>query len=391
MLPLFYLFRSRAGREFWLCVFTTHGRATQVFLPDEGCLIYDHSPHIARRVLDALLPVVATAKAALARDVPVDHATTVGLLDLQRNFGHQLIDHLSGLQRLADAALLGRLDEIWLCGVEFFGPTEELFPETRGRVRRFPHRWEVSRELLRRPRARLFKIGSNVFQERLRARILRMCPAVPAAPGGSGPHLAVTVRPEGRRCVNLPEMVAGVVRRLLPAFPGLRVVLDGWVFPEAELVAASSVASAVVGPYAKQIRDELALAKAVADALPPGTVAGNLIGLSIRESLARLGGIDAYLAHVGTLQHKLGFFSAGRAASCTGPPRSCARPRGVRSSRRRGAPRCSSRRTPWRTSPWRPDAARASTTTPSATSTPWRTGCGGSWRSACRPGRRRFG
>jgi hypothetical protein len=86
-------------------------------------------------------------------------------------------------------------------------------------------------------------------------------------------------------------------------------VLDGWVFPESELAAGgSSVATAISPRYLQPIRREMALAQAVADALPAGAIADNVIGLSIGESLARLAGIDAYLSHVGTLQHKLGFF-----------------------------------------------------------------------------------
>ena len=312
MLPLFYAFRSRAGKEFWICIFSTYGRPTHVFLPEQDCLIYDYSQHLAPPVLESLLSTIEVARPILEHDC--NHlpcaAEAIGLLDMQTNFGHQLINHLSGLQRLVDLGLLDQLDEIWLCGVEFFGPTETLFPETRGRIRRFRDRWAVSQELLRSPRSRLFKIGSNVFQARLRERILRKCPSASAATGREGALLAVTVRATGRRCVNLPEAVAGIFARLSPAFPGLRIVLDGWVFPESELVAGgSSVATALSPRYLQPIRNEMALAQAVADALPPGAVAGNVIGLSIRESLAHLAGIDAYLAHVGTLQHKLGFFT----------------------------------------------------------------------------------
>jgi hypothetical protein len=57
---------------------------------------------------------------------------------------------------------------------------------------------------------------------------------------------------------------------------------------------------------------ELDLCKAVADHLPPRAIVRNLVGYGASESLLGVADIDAYFCHVGTLQHKLGFFSDAR-------------------------------------------------------------------------------
>mgnify|MGYP006976778288 CR=1 FL=1 len=83
MLPLFYAFRSRAGKEFWVCIFSTYGRPTHVFLPEQDCLIYDYSQHLAPPVLESLLSTIEVARPILEHDC--NHlpcaAEAIGLLD----------------------------------------------------------------------------------------------------------------------------------------------------------------------------------------------------------------------------------------------------------------------------------------------------------------------
>ena len=177
-------------------------------------------------------------------------------------------------------------------------------------MRRFASRWDLFEPLLRVRHRRLFRIGSNVFQQRLRARILAACPvAGRPAERTLRPCIAVTVRSSGRNCLNLAEAVGAMYRTLSSRTPGLGIVLDGWVFPESELVLRSSVATALSTPHLHRIQAEMAEAMAIRDALPPHTVVDNLIGLSMRESLGALRSIRGYLAHVGTLQHKIALFA----------------------------------------------------------------------------------
>ena len=59
-----------------------------------------------------------------------------------------------------------------------------------------------------------------------------------------------------------------------------------------------------------KIREELAAAEHSFRLVPRTAIVRNLIGTSILDSIVGLLDADAYIAHVGTLQHKLAFFSA---------------------------------------------------------------------------------
>jgi hypothetical protein len=231
------------------------------------------------------------------------------------NFGHQMINNLSGLQRLVDSGQHGSLDEIWIIGTEFFCSAERLFPEMQGKFRKWASSGAAVNDLVR-SQARLFKIGSNIFSETLRQRIAQNCAERFVVVGNTSrrPLLAVTVRAGARRCVNLPQVVAAVFAGLVDEFPALGIVLDGWVVPDQDLRAESHVAAAVSVPHIRQLPSEIALATAIADRLPTWAVARNLIGLGMSESILGISDIDVYLSHVGTLQHKIGFFSSARGA-----------------------------------------------------------------------------
>lgn len=305
MLSVYYRCQSAGGRTFWLCIYETYGRATQVFFPDLNCAIYDFQLSLAQDVVRTLHATLAAIPRevidGIKGSVPVS-AKRIGLLDMVTNFGHQLLNHLSGIQRLAEEALIDRLDEIWLCGTEFYGAVENIFPELRNRVRRFDDRWAVQAELLQQ-RVHLFKLGSNLVTAQLRQRILSLAGRFADT---SHQRLVITIRADGRRCLNLPEVVAQAYASLSVEHSDLRIVLDGWVIPESDIRLNSSLATAIREPLLSRIRAEMDLAEKISSSLPSGVVVGNTIGLSMLESIASLSGASAYLSHIGTLQHKLG-------------------------------------------------------------------------------------
>jgi hypothetical protein len=107
-------------------------------------------------------------------------------------------------------------------------------------------------------------------------------------------------------------MIETVVRILIEKYPDLGVVLDGWAFPESAIVACSPLATALSERYVSRMRQEVDVCRVIADRLPAGVLTRNLIGTSILESMRGIQDVDAYVAHVGTLQHKLGWFSGAR-------------------------------------------------------------------------------
>lgn len=326
MLPLYYGCRSATGEEFWVCIYGTYGQVTQIFFPARQLVIFDIAQENAAAVVGSLQSLLSRhAENVVALKSATDRGPTrcVGLLDMVTNFGHQAINHLSGVQRLVDLELLSNLDEVWVSGVLFFGKIESLFPELDGRVRYFSDRWHIASELLREP-LQVIRIGSTYLSSALRRRILKNVREVyaPKRPN----MLVVTVRAAGRLCVNLPEVV-GELHRSLRSRYDLKIALDGWVLPESALVAASSVGAAVSNQYLSVIREEMALAREIEKRLPSDSIVLNTIGRSMLESLSELATATAYFSHVGTLQHKLGLL-LGLPGVVHGPKLQIANPEG---------------------------------------------------------------
>jgi hypothetical protein len=155
------------------------------------------------------------------------------------------------------------------------------------------------------------RLGSNCFYEDTRARILRYALSRYAFPKivDRFPIIAVTVRTGGRVCTNLDELVTATYAALHQRFPSVGFIIDGWVFPETQLVSQSNVATSLDPRFSAKIREELAAAEHSFRLIPRTAVVRNLIGRSILDSIAGLLDAHAYIAHVGTLQHKLAFFS----------------------------------------------------------------------------------
>lgn len=311
-LTLFKLYGT--GEELFCLVFAVvTSRVSQIIIPDMDCVIYD---------LDASCAEYAAEE--FARHLPdiraMRHAGfapptgRIGLVHLVDNYAHHLMNHLSGLTRLVEDGMAQNLDEIWITGAnEFFGPTGEIIPELAGRIRYKD--WRDVPSLLQDGRLEAFKIGSNVFTRALQARIFaqmekKTALAQPAPPRyARHPLLVVTIRAETRRCLNLVPVIQSIVERLLEDFPNLGVIIDGWVVAEAAIVAGSAVVTSMVR-WNSHLETVSKISADIAAALPAGVLCGNTIGLPILDSLVMLRDADAYFSHIGTLQHKLAWFSA---------------------------------------------------------------------------------
>jgi hypothetical protein len=276
-----------------------------VFFPSRNLVIFDLFKETAEAVVAALQRTLSRNAARVAEIIgaaPARDGRCVGLLDMVTNFGHQAINHLSGVQRIIDHSLLNTVDEVWACGTLFFGKVELLYPELSGRIRYFSRRWEVANELLQAP-CQAVRIGSTYLPAELRRRIVRHLPVVekPERPN----LLVITVRTAGRVCVNLPDIVGELYARLAQNHH-LKIAIDGWVLPEAAILTPSRVETTGANQYLSVLRDEMALAEAIEAKLPPGVIVANTIGSSMLDSLNTLAAATCYFAHVGTLQHKLG-------------------------------------------------------------------------------------
>jgi hypothetical protein len=302
-LPVFKVFGNFDDR-FCLVYSGLTSRVTHIILPRSGCVIYDLDRDGAQFAWDAFEAHSAQVAAGPQR------RRRIGVVDMITSYAHQAMNHLSGMQRLVDADLTDTVDEIWISGTEFFGKTEDIFPEVADKIRHVDRREGAER--LSNSGFDPFKIGSNFVTASLRERLLRL-PTQHHPPDliarGHWPLLAVTVRSIARRCVNLPDVVQQIVEGLLPKYPNLGVVLDGWVFPETSIIAQSNVVSALSEPHLSRMREEALLCKSISARLPPAVLVYNTVGMSMLESIHALRDIDVYFAHVGTLQHKIAWFT----------------------------------------------------------------------------------
>lgn len=316
--PFFYRFRSPTGALWWLIAHSVTGRPVLAWLPDQSvafCLRGEYPP-------DEVPGLLRELQIAIEREVPGPSADLVAVVSLIDNHGHQLINQLSAVQRLLDERALPALSEIWIAGSEFYGPLERIFPEFAGRVRRFATGWQVE-AALRGTGIRAFAIGSSYTQAALAGRIVgaarAAAPVLPPMLASRGPLIAFTLRSGGRSCQNLVDMIVHVTFGLLPHHPGLVIVLDGWVIPESHVVLGSTAYSVETNGFHREpVRRDLAVVREIVGRLPPGVVVRNLVGERLLASVSGLQDIDAYVSHVGTLQHKIAFLS-GRPGVIHGP------------------------------------------------------------------------
>jgi hypothetical protein len=302
-LPVFKVY-DQAGNRFCLVFAGLLNRVSHIILPEQRCVLYDMDHIAAQSLWDAFgdhMPPIP---------LPPDNRRRIGLVDMVTSYAHQAMNYLSGMQRLQDSGLGDYLDEIWVCGVEFFGKTETVFPECKEKISRLGRHEAAGR--LSGGEYNICKLGTNFISEALEERLVNI--GAPkrrarALRDTCWPLLAVTVRSAGKSCINLPDVIEKIVHGLLPDYPDLGLILDGWVFPETAIIAESSLVTALKEPYFSQIREEAQLCQATSSRLPPGVLVHNLVGVSMLESLQVVRDVDVYFAHAGTLQHKTAWFS----------------------------------------------------------------------------------
>lgn len=313
--PLFYPITSANGREFWLISYGVYGRITHVFFPSEDVVIYDYDAATAILLAECVHQLASNGANVNNRS---DKVTTVAIVTMVKNYGHHLINHLSGVDCLIDEVGSEFAGEVWVSGENFFAPVKKLFPEIAQRVRLFSSHWDMYSELRHGTHLPL-RVGTNIFRastgERIRASASRQwLPLHWRGRAAKSPLIAVTVRATGRVCRNLPQVIADLIADLLVDYPRLGVILDGWVMPDGHRWFHGRRGNRA------NITADMEMAGRVQAALPRHVVVGNTIGSGISSSLSALSSIDAYVSHVGTLQHKLAFLT-GKPGVVHGPTR----------------------------------------------------------------------
>lgn len=310
VLPLFYKFENEAGRIFWAISIDITGKINQIYVPDMNVML-NSMWYGDRGYFSAVVRELEIATQNLVNFSP-NKIRPVVIVDMMNNFAHQAINHLSGLERLNELVAHTKFQEIWVSGVEFFGRTVDLFPEFSGKIRYFDSCWEMAKNIVENERFPV-RVGSCYVSNKINTRIVKQA-ELKKSPNltinkARSPVIAFTVRGGGRRCLNLPEVVGEVVRFLLPRYRNLGVVIDGFVLPDPMVQGETSALVLWRNDwYRRVVEEEFKIARAIELRVPKGVICLNLIGSGLSESIAALQNVTAYVAHVGTLQHKIAFF-----------------------------------------------------------------------------------
>lgn len=248
-------------------------------------------------------------RAFLNRDEP---AEVCALVD-NSHFAHHLWNVLSGLERLIDSGAADGLDRI-VVSAEPVGPPETLFPELAASATpvpieraRFP---AVIDQALARNRL-LIRPGGRVISDRLIERVRRLAEDHASAAAGhslrqlreqTGPILWVTLRAENRTWVSQVPGIIAIGRWLARDYPGAALILDGFSVPRGE-------PRLPLAEQARTIAREQVIADAIARGLRPHLRIHSLIGAPLLDCLLHTRVADGYLAHHGSVQHKIGWLA----------------------------------------------------------------------------------
>jgi hypothetical protein len=308
VVPLAYSFGSDETR-FLAVVAALTGRITQVIIPSLHIIVHELNSLPAEK---NLAEIESGFPLAFERGLPAlnPDGKKIAIVDMVNNHGHHLINHLSGIQRLIDLGVHDHVDEIWTQNISFFGSFKVLFPEIKEKFRHFESKTDLQVALNDQDGLRV-RIGSNYFTKGLAERVQRYAGPSPlvARTAPTSRVLAVTMRGGLRICENLADCIASIYDQSTDAGLDLKIIIDGWVIPESSVISGSPLLTYLRSPYKKPIDAEFEMADEITKRLPPDAVLANVIGRSMADSIAILRQTNAYFAHIGTLQHKLGYLT----------------------------------------------------------------------------------
>ncbi|MGQ9685984.1 MAG: hypothetical protein ACUVT2_06720 [Thiobacillaceae bacterium] len=265
-----------------------------------------------RANIDALRAwLICHWQAALAY-VTAPQPPVVAVLVDEPHFAHHLWNALTGIDRLIGALPQNAIPPIVVCH-EPFAPLETIFPllDPTSVIRVRPE--ALPGDILRQHRFPL-RVGDNRIRPHLVDHLCRaaerLCnPEVLLAARQMRqrhwPILWVTIRMGNRTWVSQCAGIANLVNDLLGDYPQLALVIDGFCLPQDQ---PSVDAQAQV-----RIVEEMRCVQAIRARLPAALPVRCNVGRTFAESVLFARVADCYLAHSGSLQHKIGWI-----ANCPG-------------------------------------------------------------------------
>jgi tetratricopeptide (TPR) repeat protein len=224
------------------------------------------------------------------------------------HFAHSLWNELSGLERLVkDKDLLTQNNLSFTIVAEPLGSLEDIFPEISSQQTKRIQENQLTKEILQN---NLFvtRVGYNFIQEDLVARTyktaIKQCSQslikeVEVARNKHSLLLWISIRLGDRTWVSQTEGIIQIICALQKDFPDLGVVIDGFSLNNGFKSSPWLI---------KNIHRETEVVNHIRAAVP-STKIYDTIGCMLYQSLVWANAVDCYIAHHGTIQHKIGWFA----------------------------------------------------------------------------------
>ena len=321
---IFYRFESK--NPFYLL--TTHintgFKKGALYFPDFNLLIKADDPQWG--VLPSVIPTFQALMVTHYHEVifylnnrnPKKLAVCLG----HDNFAHHIFNELSGLYRLEKAHLLNQIDTFWILR-ETLGKIENIFPQispqkikkiaiiNHTKVNKEEAYIQIFRETLKNNHFCLH-VGDCYISNALAQRIYQLaiesdnCSNLPnqiqTIKKFHYPLLWISISVDNRTWTDQENGFANLINALAEKFPNLGVVFDGFSYQEDTLFSGKI-------NELKTIEKQNDIVKKIHQRSQSDVAIYNTVGCSLYESIIWANSIDFYLAHHGTIQHKVGWLA----------------------------------------------------------------------------------
>ncbi len=232
-----------------------------------------------------------------------EKAKTVAVVG-HNNLGHYIVNVLSGLEKQFDQlGNLSKVDKFLIHGAEYFGSTDNIFPEIPLDKIERTTLTELSQDILEKNYF-IFRLGNDCVSENLADRIyqtaLNQCsPSLVAQVEEAKkcfPLVSISFRLYKRAWVSQIEGIASIISKLSADFPNLGVIFDGF-----SLGSSNADTGEIYSSFVKeQIKKENALVKQILGILSDQNIPiYNTVGCRMHESIVWANAVDFYIASMG--------------------------------------------------------------------------------------------
>jgi hypothetical protein len=307
------------GKEIFYLLTHTHGRCYQklvIYIPKYEVLIPLSYIGIypLESEIDCLKTHFISNSTWIKKSLKNDGKKRKTICISVKHFAHHLWNELSGLYRLKEAGLLDSVDR-FLVFAEPLGPINRIFPEIDPRkIKR------VDIPLMQDQFAKGTVVGNNDFicrigynyiasglAERVRNVSRQLCSPefisnLEESCRDCHPLVWVTIRKGNRTWISQVEGLINLATELARQFKRPGIVFDGISIPY-------RAPSDYLDSLKAGIGDQREILREIQDNVPLNIRLFDAIGLKLFESITWSSLVDFYIAHHGTMQHKIGWIA----------------------------------------------------------------------------------